>query len=133
MPWTWMRVLRDQGPKSRDFICAMLTLHTWMDGDGFAFPSLRTWAVAARMAVGTLRKHLKAAVDDGWLGGDVCQGAGNSWRRNTYRCAVPSDGSVFLTGKDEALSASLIMARGDISNDVSSMADTPARLSRPRV
>ena len=27
-PWTWAIVLRDQGPKSRDFICAMHTLRT---------------------------------------------------------------------------------------------------------
>jgi hypothetical protein len=117
-----MRVLRDHGPGSRDFMCAMLTLHTWMDANGFAYPSLRTWAMGSRMAVNTLRKHLEAAVSGEWLGVDVRQSTGQAWKRNTYRCAVPSH--IQLNEKDDMLSDILIAKFGNIGEGVSLMVDT---------
>jgi hypothetical protein len=124
MPWTWARILRDHGPKSRDFICAMLTLRTWMDENGFAYPGLRTWAAGARMAVNTLRKHLDAAVRGGWLGVEVSHSKSH---HNIYRCAVPPD--VPLTEKDELLSLALSSQFGDIGDGVSTKSDTPAHSS----
>jgi len=105
MPWTWARVLRDQGPRSRDFLCAMLVLRTWMDENGFAYPSNRTWAKAARMSINTLRKHIQTAKDEGWLGVNERGGAGQKWKLNTYRCAVPD--AIELTEKDETLATAL--------------------------
>jgi hypothetical protein len=122
MPWTWMRVLRDEGPKNRDFLCAMLTLHTWMDVNGFAYPSLRTWAKGARMSTNTLTKHYKAALRDGWLGVEQ-HGGGQAWRRNSYRAAVPLN--IELSDKDEKLSDALISQFGDIEA-VSPIRETPS-------
>jgi hypothetical protein len=127
MPWTWARVLRDQGPRSRDFLCAMLTLRTWMDENGFAYPSLRTWAKGARMAMATLRKHLRTAEADGWLGVDQQTGARQNWKLNTYRCAVPD--TVELTEKDETLAAALVSQFGDIDERCVTHADTALRQS----
>jgi hypothetical protein len=119
VPWTWARVLRDHYPSrkgSRDFLCAMHTLRTWMDEDGFAYPSLRTWAIGARMSRNTLTKHFKAAVRDGWLGVTSEQTErGKAWRLHTYRCAVPDQ--IELPEKDQALAESLISRFGPIEND----------------
>jgi hypothetical protein len=144
-PWTWARVLRDTGPKSRDFICAMLILRTFMDDDGFAYPTLRTWAAASRMAVGTLRKHCKTALTEGWLGlGDNPDAGGKAWKRHAYRAAVPA--LIKLTEKDMELSIALIAACGKIdeiperyasvtdalpSEAVSLHADTPSESQPP--
>lgn len=114
VPWTWARILRDHGPKSRDFRCAMLTLRTWMDDDGFAYPNLRTWAAGACMSTNTLSKHYKAALRDGWLGVERNPQGGQSWKRNSYRAAVPAN--VKLPEKDEQLSDVLISEFGDIEN-----------------
>jgi hypothetical protein len=74
------------------------------------------------MAVGTLRKHLKAAVDGGWLGVEVSRSKSH---HNIYRCAVPLE--VELSEKDEALSLALIAQVGEIDDGVSTMSDTPTR------
>ena len=132
-PWTWARMLRDHGPKSRDFICAMLILRTRMDDDGFAYPGLRLLAQESRMAINTLRKHLETAEAEGWLAiiKDVYQ-PGQKPRVNTYRCAVPL--TIELIDKDLALSDALIAEHGDIDNDgVSPMVDTPKSICDPSV
>jgi hypothetical protein len=114
VPWTWARMLRDQGPKSRDFICAMHTLRTWMDDNGFAYPNLRTWAAGARMSTNTLTKHYKAALREGWLGVERNPQGGQSWKRNSYRAAVPAH--IKLPEKDEQLSDVLLSEFGDIED-----------------
>jgi hypothetical protein len=115
VPWSWARILRDHGPRSRDFRCAMLTLRTWMNDDGFAYPSLRTWAQGACMSVNTLTKHYKAALRDGWLGVERNPQGGQSWKRNCYRAAVPVH--IQLPEKDEQLSDALLSEFGDINDD----------------
>jgi hypothetical protein len=91
-PWRWIRALRDDGPRSLRFFCAMLTLNTWMNSEGCAWPTLRTWAKGSRMAIGTLCKQRDEAIKLGWL--DVhAQGEarhGQGWRCATYHCTVPS-------------------------------------------
>jgi hypothetical protein len=139
-PWTWARVLRDHGPRSRDFICAMLTLRTWMDDNGHAFPSLRTWAAATRMSVNTLTKHYRSALRDGWLGVEQNPEGGQAWKRNCYRAAVPSH--IQLPEKDEMLANALISQFGDIHvpvtlerftdpEGVSRIGDTPSEHKSP--
>ena len=122
-------MLRDQGPKSRDLLCALLTLHTFMDPNGFAYPSLRTWAKAARMSTNTLTKHYKAALRDGWLAVEVKPPVGQAWRRNSYRAALPL--TIQLPEKDEILSDALISQYGDIENDEScvTQSETPSASS----
>jgi len=98
----------------------MLALSTWMDGDtGYAFPGIRTWAGGARMAVNTLRKHLKSAIEGGWLGVEVSHSKSH---HNIYRCAVPLD--IELSEKDEMLATALVAQFGDIEDGVSAHSDT---------
>ena len=111
-PWTWMRAVREHAPRNRDFRCAMLTLHTFMDANGFAFPSLRTWAEASCMSVNTLRKHLQTAVERRWIVVDQRHGREKGWAQNRYRCVVPSE--IELNEKDEMLADALVAKVGDI-------------------
>lgn len=123
-------MLRDHGPKSRDFLCAMLTLRTWMGDDGFAGPGLRTWAAGTRMAVGTLRKHVDFAIRNGWLGLNKNQGERQSWRKAAYRAGIPNSLEHLLTDKDESLSNTLISQIGDISDVLCSpLVDTPSKVN----
>jgi len=118
-------MLREHGPDNRDFLCAMHTLRTWMDEKGFAWPSLRTWAKGARMAVGTLRKHVARAQSDGWLSIGDMRNPGKGWRCGVYRCAVPMH--IVLTDKDRRLADTLVSKFGEITEAVSTLDDTPAR------
>jgi hypothetical protein len=130
MPWTWARVLRDHGPKSRDFGYAMLILRTFMDDSGFAYPSLRLWARGARMSVNTLRGHMETAVREGWLGIDR-----GDKRKHSYRCAIPAH--IKLSDTDETLSDKLVSQLGDIDDvsepngpqSVSTQSDTDSNLN----
>jgi hypothetical protein len=105
-------MLRDHGPPSRDLLCALLVLRTFMDANGYASPSMREWARTARMSTNTLTKHYKAALREGWLGVDANPEGGRAWKRHSYRAAVPAD--LELTEKDEKLSVALVEQCGEI-------------------
>jgi hypothetical protein len=109
----------------------MLCLRTWSDDSGYAFPSLRTWAKGARMAIGTLRKHIDTAVRLEWLGVEVWQQKGKNWRQNVYRCSVPAH--VELNAKDQALADLLVAEYGEIGEGVSTMDDTAKAENAPAV
>jgi hypothetical protein len=152
-PWTWARALRDHGPNDRDFLCAMLILRTYMDNAGFAYPSLRTWAGATRMAVNTLRVILGKATAEGWLHVESRAGNRRQRVRNVYRCTVP--GHIEVSDKDEEIAGALVAIHGDVprmssghsvtgsvteparslpeSLSVSSMRDTDSSAARPSV
>jgi hypothetical protein len=88
-PWTWVRALRDHGPRAdipidRDFLCAMLVLSLYMDDSGKGYPSLRKWAAASRMAVNTLRKHKDRGVAEGWISESLKANA-----YTIYWCGLP--------------------------------------------
>jgi hypothetical protein len=124
-----MRALRDHGPagvENRGFICAMYALRCWTNGDGFAYPGLRTWASGARMSVNTLRKHIDRAKAAGWLGVETQTRAasGQGWKVNLYRCAIPEDIEL-PTEKDEMLADAVASEYGDVGG-VSPMTDTPS-------
>jgi hypothetical protein len=94
----------------------MHTLRTWMNDDGFAFPSLRTWAEGACMSVNTLTKHYKTALREGWLAVErKREGIGQDWKRNSYRAAVPSH--IVLPERDAELADALASVFGDIEDD----------------
>jgi hypothetical protein len=122
--WTWARKIRDSGPASRDFLCAMLTLHTFMNANGFTRTGLRTWAKAARMSVNTLRKHVATAERLGWLSTEALQRAGTkAWKCQQYRAAVPE--GTDLSEIDQKLSDALLAEHGEVERRVSAMDDTP--------
>lgn len=104
-PWTWRRALRDYGPARPSFRLAMLTLGTWMNRDGEAFPSQDKWARGACMTVRSIQRHLAFATRTGWLGVALAGRTGQGWRHNLYRAAIP-DG-VPLDGLDEDISDAL--------------------------
>jgi hypothetical protein len=124
-----MRALRDHGPagvENRGFICAMYALRCWTNGDGFAYPGLRTWASGARMSVNTLRKHIDRAKAAGWLGVETQTRAasGQRWKVNLYRCAIPEDIEL-PTEIDEMLADAVASEYGDVGG-VSPLTDTPS-------
>jgi hypothetical protein len=118
-----------------------------MDANGFAFPSLRTWAAAARMSVNTLRKLLETAVAGRWIVVDQRHGREKGWAQNRYRCVVPNE--IELSEKDQMLADALVAKVGDIeigedsrtiasdtdqsSDGVSTHADTPRQSNRDAV
>jgi hypothetical protein len=87
-----------------------------MDDDGFAYPSLRTWAAGAVMSPNTLVKHYRTALREGWLGVQrKHEGGGKAWKLNQYRAAIPCH--IELPEKDAALSDALMAAFGEIEGD----------------
>ena len=64
------------------------------------------------MSTNTLTKHYKTALRDGWLGVGRNPEGGQSWKRNSYRAAVPAH--IELTEKDLMLSDALLSEFGDI-------------------
>lgn len=111
-PWTWGKALRDHGPSDRDFLCAMLILRTYMDQDGFAYPSLRTWAGGARMSVNTLRKHVEAASTAGWINVESRAGQRRERVRHVYRCTIPDH--IVLDDKDEEIAGAIAVRAGAV-------------------
>lgn len=100
--WTWARELRDHGPRSQGFLLAMHTLRTWMNRDGEAFPSQSNWAKGCAQHVKTLRRHVKYAVEQGWLLKGSAGRGGQGWRHYYYSAAVPD--SIVLEEMDQELS-----------------------------
>ena len=111
-PWTWGKALRDQGPEEWGFLLVMHTLRTYMDRDGFAFPSQATLARGARMHVKTVRRHLKRAEQLHWIGIARAGRGQKGWRLFAYRCCVPD--SVVLGEKDAMLADALSGVTGDV-------------------
>lgn len=93
----------------------MLVLHTFVNGEsGSTFVGLRRWASGARMAVNTLRKHQRRAIEDGWLYAGSKDGPRRTRAKTVYRLTVPDH--VTLSRKDEELRDCLIADHGDASN-----------------
>lgn len=101
-PWTWARALRDYGPNAKGFLLAMHTLRTWMNREGSAYPSQKKWANGCRQNVKTVRRHLKCAVENGWLEIASAGRGGQGWRHYEYRATVPDH--IALQDKDQELS-----------------------------
>jgi hypothetical protein len=101
---------------------AMLTLRTWMDDTGYAFPGIRTWAKAARISPTTLLKQLELAVGLGWLGVEHWKKT-KAWRQNVYRAAVPDN--IQLSEKDLALAQALVADYGEIGAACNDLGVTP--------
>lgn len=110
--WTWRRALRDHGPRDKGLRLTLYTLGTFMDDNGFAYPSQKTLARSALVSDRTIRRHLEDAEHSGWVAIQSAGRNGQGWRHHGYRAAVPSH--VPLSEKDERLSDALVMYHGEI-------------------
>jgi hypothetical protein len=95
----------------------MMALMTYMDSQGFAYPSQRTWTNAARMSRNTLTKQIALARTLGWLGVEE-RGGGQSWKQHVYRAAIPDD--VVLDEKAEAISDCIASEVGNVEPEAGS-------------
>lgn len=88
-PWTWRLALRDHGPADRSVLLTLYTILTYMDRNGFAYPSQQLIAAGARVCVRTVQRHTEKAERAGWLGVEFAGRGGKGWRHYVYRAAVP--------------------------------------------
>jgi hypothetical protein len=101
----------------------LLTLYvigTYMDRDGFSFPSQGLIAKGARASIRTVKRHIAAARAGGWLGVEPGQRGGKGWRHNVYRAAVPE--SLPLPEKHEEISDAIRSQVGDPDGGDTAMA-----------
>ena len=127
--WTWRRLLRDHAPAGAAgrFVTTLLTLATWMDEDGFAFPNQSSIALGARISERTVRRHLADAERLGWLSIDSVNLGGLGWRRHEYRATVPTN--VPIAGADREICAevqleALAPSREERAETMSAPSDT---------
>jgi hypothetical protein len=113
-PWTWRRALRDFGPRDPGVLCSLLVLATYMDRNGFAWPSQKAWARGARVEVRSVQRHLQIAVAAGWVRIENAGRSGQGWRRNAYRCTVPD--ALPLDDKDEEISTAITAEFGEVDS-----------------
>ncbi|MCC5811300.1 MAG: helix-turn-helix domain-containing protein [Ectothiorhodospiraceae bacterium] len=88
-------VVSDQGPPQPVTRHVLLTLATHMDSAGNCFPGIRLLAEETRLDESTVRRHLRTAVDGGWLSRHTvgAPNGGQGWRRYRYRALVPAEGA----------------------------------------
>ncbi|MGC3982812.1 MAG: helix-turn-helix domain-containing protein [Steroidobacteraceae bacterium] len=90
-PWLWAVMIRDHGPRDATLRLCLLTLRTFMDSNGSAFPSQATLAKAACVAEFTVQKKLKRASELQWLGIQVAGHTGKGWKHYRYVACIPDD------------------------------------------
>jgi hypothetical protein len=111
-PWTWRRALRDYGPDDPGLLVSLYTLNTYMDRDGYAWPSQSLWAKGSRVTERTIRRHMERAVALGWLAVETAGRTGQGWRHYAYRACVPDH--LQLDDLDESISDALTAQNGGI-------------------
>ncbi len=111
-PWTWRQALRDHGPVDSGFLLSMLMLATYMNRDGYAYPSQATLAKASRRSVRMLRRYINRAEEMNWLAVVTAGHTGQGWRHHGYRACVPDE--IPLTDADEDISRALEAQLGEI-------------------
>ena len=127
-PWTWRRCLRDFGPEEPGLLLTLYTLGTFMDEEGFGFPGQETLAQGARACVRTVRRHIKAARERGWVAIELSDRGGRGWRRYVYRACVPDN--VPLTERDEILADAVVSQFGEVEDDGADKAVSPPSSQR---
>ena len=94
-----LAVVGDNGPPS-GVRHVLLTLSLYMDGEGGScFPSIRELERATALAEKTVRTHLAAAEQAGWITRKFRgRSAGQAWRSYEYVARIPEEGAVNITG-----------------------------------
>lgn len=113
--WSWVRLLRDHGPRSKDWRLAMHTLFTFMDTDSGTYTGVTTWAAAACMGINTLQKQKTLAIATGWLVAEQRRNT-KGWKTPLLRCTAPYE--VTLGEKDEVLADALLKRVSEIEISV---------------
>lgn len=111
-PWTWRRALRDHGPENPAELLTCYTIGTFMDREGFAFPSQKTIAAGIRASLRTVQRHLTSIERQGWINVKLAGRGGQGWRHSAYRASVPDH--VPLEDLDEKLSDIVVAQCGDV-------------------
>jgi hypothetical protein len=128
-PWTWPRAVRDYGPTTaddRNFVLALLALHTFVHGDsGVTYVGVRKWADAARMNVKTLMPLRERAQSEGWLHLSSAGGSARKKAKSVYRLTVPAH--VRLDEKDKRLRDVILATYGDVPELYESKAGTDSQ------
>lgn len=93
----WEQTLRSDPSTGGTLMLVLLTLATYADADGTRMlASQATLATGAGLGVSTVRKHLRAAVDAGWL--TVVSRGHRTWDGkgvpSEYSLSIPQGGSV---------------------------------------
>ncbi|HEY0941902.1 MAG TPA: helix-turn-helix domain-containing protein [Steroidobacter sp.] len=91
---------------------SLYTLGTYMDRDGYAWPSQSLWAKGSRVTERTIRRHMDRAVGLGWLAVETAGRTGQGWRHYAYRACVPDH--LLLDDRDESISDALTAQNGGI-------------------
>lgn len=87
--YTWRTaILRSEIPALTKFVLLVLSCHMNEVG-GSCFPSVTTLSNETGMDRKTVIKHLRKAIELGWLKKATAGLAGKKWRRNTYEARVP--------------------------------------------
>jgi hypothetical protein len=107
-------MLRDHGPAQAGILLTLYSIATFMNEVGSAFPAQATIAKASRSSVRTVRRHIKAATEAGWLSVQVARGYGQGWRRHVYRACVPA--GLELSEADEKLRDIIVADHGEIDD-----------------
>jgi hypothetical protein len=88
--WLWRVSVRNHGPNDKTLKHVLLTISTYMDKDGYCYPSQDTIARSASMAPYTVQKAIARANAGGWIAVFPRQGDGQRWRNYEYRACIPA-------------------------------------------
>src|SRR5262245_15819838 len=100
-PAVWARALRDHGPPDAMMKLCLLTLKSWMNASGYAYPSQKSIAAGASVSEKTVQKALKRAHKAGWIDVEPRGLAGQKWKLAAYTCCVPDH--VSLSKSDQEI------------------------------
>src|SRR5690606_31813453 len=111
-PAIWARLVRDHGPNDRMLKACLQTLRTYMDAEGYAFPSQALIAKGASLSEKTVQRKLDKARRLQWIGVYTHGRNGQGWKRQGYQCCVPDH--VDVNEKDEHLFDAWAAQVGDV-------------------
>jgi hypothetical protein len=114
-PWKWQRALRDHGPQSQSVRCTLYTISTWMNRDGYAFPSQDKIAKGAQTTTRSVQRHIAEAKREGWIATELAGRGGKGWRFTRYRACVPDH--LDLDALDDDIAATIHVQEGGIADD----------------
>lgn len=120
--WTWRRMLRDHGPPQPGLLLTLYTIGTWMDSDGYCYPSQKEIAKGARVSDRTVKRHVEQARKLGWLHTEPGPMGGKGWRLTAYFATVPE--AIELPERDEELTDCLHSQVGNVGEQYPEGGDT---------
>lgn len=118
-PWLYGVAIREHGPDDSTMKLVLHTARTFMDDDGYCFPSIRAIAKAASLNKSTVTTKVDEARKLGFLAVYPGSGRGKQWKGNAYRACVPVNSKTApLLAKHQALIDAHIAKVGDVDEVV---------------